>query len=387
MIQWLDKDFWEKEFLDNNKRFNIKKAEEYFKRSRVTIYKQLKKLKIVYKKNKQAHITNFEKWEDKEFWEREFLTTELTFDDIKAKLYFNISQSKAYTQFMKFGIKFNYKKPNFTKNRIFWEDKEFWKREFLDSELKFNKQKALTFFKGELRTLYLQLNKLFPNYKKSNNGNKQNIIYWEDKEFWLQNFFNYDNTFNLEKSCHFFNVSIACIYKQLRLKIKIPYKRRINVSNKEILLKDFLINLNYELICNSRKILKSLELDIFIPDLNLAIEYNGIYWHSYHPTMYTGLTQIDLNYSKYRHQNKSLACIKKGIRLLHIYEDEDPYIKIEEFLNWKWDGIQSEFDLDSGCDPLNIGFELLEPESKIVLKDRVLWNAGKIKLKGKDSYD
>ena len=29
-----------------------------------------------------------------------------------------------------------------------------------------------------------------------------------------------------------------------------------------------------------RKIINPFELDIFIPKLNLAIEYNGVYWHS-----------------------------------------------------------------------------------------------------------
>ena len=54
------------------------------------------------------------------------------------------------------------------------------------------------------------------------------------------------------------------------------------------------------------------ELDIVIPKLKLAIEYNGCYFHS----TYSGK-------SKDYHLMKSLLCREKGIRLIHIYEFED----------------------------------------------------------------
>lgn len=52
------------------------------------------------------------------------------------------------------------------------------------------------------------------------------------------------------------------------------------------------------------------ELDIYIPKLNLAIEYNGDYWHS------------SIFKDKYYHQEKTLLCYNKGIRLIHIYEHD-----------------------------------------------------------------
>ena len=52
---------------------------------------------------------------------------------------------------------------------------------------------------------------------------------------------------------------------------------------------------------------KFLELDIFLPDLNKAIEYNGIYWHNG-------------DYVKYKDNQKQLQCSEKGIELL-IIED------------------------------------------------------------------
>lgn len=66
-----------------------------------------------------------------------------------------------------------------------------------------------------------------------------------------------------------------------------------------------------ELRINDRAQIAPLELDIFIPELNIAIEFNGVYWHSDH-------LQLDKKY----HLNKTLLCEQKGIRLIHIFEDE-----------------------------------------------------------------
>ena len=54
------------------------------------------------------------------------------------------------------------------------------------------------------------------------------------------------------------------------------------------------------------------ELDIVIPEIKLAIEYNGLYWHS-------------INGSKYKlgqHLSKTQSCEKLGYRLLYVWEDE-----------------------------------------------------------------
>lgn len=65
-----------------------------------------------------------------------------------------------------------------------------------------------------------------------------------------------------------------------------------------------------KIIQNDRKAIYPRELDIYIPDKNLAIEYDGLYWHS---SLFK-----DKNY----HLNKTKACEEKGIRLIHIYSDE-----------------------------------------------------------------
>jgi virulence-associated protein VapD len=65
-----------------------------------------------------------------------------------------------------------------------------------------------------------------------------------------------------------------------------------------------------ELILNSREILKPKEIDIYLPEKKIAIEFNGIHWHS---TKYK---------DKFYHLNKTLECESQGIQLLQIFENE-----------------------------------------------------------------
>jgi hypothetical protein len=185
----------------------------------------------------------------------------------------------------------------------------------------------------------------------------------------------------------YFNCKQASAHKQLKL-LNIDYIKLGGISLIEQDLADYIkTEFNLEIVQNVRNIISPLELDIYIPALKLAIEYNGAYWHSYHPEIGTCEKQLDFKLMRSRHQQKSLACLNKGIRLLHIYEDNVKYSKIEEFINWEYEAYEygTEFDLDAGCYPINLKpeeFEILEPESQIVLSDRTLWNAGKIKMKG-----
>lgn len=62
---------------------------------------------------------------------------------------------------------------------------------------------------------------------------------------------------------------------------------------------------------NVNGIIPTYELDICIPELNLAIEVDGIFWHS----------ELSGRGRKY-HINKTSECIKQGIKLIHIFSNE-----------------------------------------------------------------
>ena len=66
-------------------------------------------------------------------------------------------------------------------------------------------------------------------------------------------------------------------------------------------------------ITNDRKIIKPLELDIILPNHDMAIEYDGIFWHSSY--------SIETENKNY-HLNKTELCEAKGIQLFHIFENE-----------------------------------------------------------------
>lgn len=61
---------------------------------------------------------------------------------------------------------------------------------------------------------------------------------------------------------------------------------------------------------NSKILNNEFELDIYLPDKNIAIEFNGNYWHSI------------INKYKDYHQLKTIQCRQYDIRLIHIFEYE-----------------------------------------------------------------
>lgn len=74
---------------------------------------------------------------------------------------------------------------------------------------------------------------------------------------------------------------------------------------------------------NDRTVLCPKELDIYIPEKKVAIEFDGIYWHSELPLIRNAIfTKESKEYTRIKHLEKTLACEKLGIRLIHIFEDE-----------------------------------------------------------------
>lgn len=63
-----------------------------------------------------------------------------------------------------------------------------------------------------------------------------------------------------------------------------------------------------EIRLHDRQILEGKEIDIVLPELNLAFEYNGIYWHR------------EEKIGRKAHQDKTMRCRELGIKLIHINE-------------------------------------------------------------------
>ena len=155
-----------------------------------------------------------------------------------------------------------------------------------------------------------------------NNNTFNDIIVsevWDSKEFWETEFI-INSRFNLSKCLDFFKCAQSTAHKQLK-KLNIQTNSFYFSSIAENEIKEFLTDINY--ISGSRLIIKPYELDIFIPDKNIAIEYNGIYWHSYRGiNSITSKKQKDFKYCKQRHVLKTELCKTKNIQLFHIFENE-----------------------------------------------------------------
>jgi len=106
---------------------------------------------------------------------------------------------------------------------------------------------------------------------------------------------------------------------------------RCNCNKENLLERDFrlfLESLGVPFIQHDNKKIKPFELDFYLPKYKIAIELNGLYWHS---EKVLAMSESDLvsesfqnKQSKFtkRHYNKFQLCKSKQIRLIQIFEDE-----------------------------------------------------------------
>lgn len=81
-------------------------------------------------------------------------------------------------------------------------------------------------------------------------------------------------------------------------------------SGEEKEVEDFLISLGVKFSSSNKSLIPPYELDFVIDDKCIAIEYNGLYWHS------------EANKEKDYHLKKTKRCMDVGYQLIHIFQDE-----------------------------------------------------------------
>ena len=85
-------------------------------------------------------------------------------------------------------------------------------------------------------------------------------------------------------------------------------KDRISDTTIELYVKRILDDYDVQYESNNRSILNGKEIDIYIPSKNIAIECNGVYWHS----------KKDIYY----HSEKTEQCSNNNIQLITLWEDQ-----------------------------------------------------------------
>ena len=74
------------------------------------------------------------------------------------------------------------------------------------------------------------------------------------------------------------------------------------------------------IILNTRQVIPPYEIDIYLPDIKIGIEFNGTFWHS------------DSIKEKTYHQNKNVLAAKHKIQIIHIFEHE--WINKNQKIKW-----------------------------------------------------
>jgi hypothetical protein len=173
-----------------------------------------------------------------------------------------------------------------------------------------------------------------------NNASQQHILHYEllNDKYILNNFISpiqknnntIKNILDKKSALDFYNIKKVTLNRYLKKNISKFENITLNNFNMELEIKKELLNIfpkNYlieeDIIINDRTILKGKELDLYIPKLNLAIEYNGLMFHSFGLNKYKMFNNFEKeNIQKNKHLEKTIECEKKGIHLFHINENE-----------------------------------------------------------------
>jgi transposase len=179
--------------------------------------------------------------------------------------------------------------------------KDFLKKEYVE------KRKSATNIGNEVGISYRTVIKYIEKYgfeKRDRCEQNKNI----DSEKYTTDWFRKNmKTKNAYEICEQLGVSTTTLYRHLHdIKLVFP-KQHISSPHKKIV--DEISKIyNGKIVINDRELIKPYELDIYLPELEVGIEYNGLYWHS---------TKFK---DQYYHVEKLDMCKNKGVRLIQIWE-------------------------------------------------------------------
>lgn len=151
-----------------------------------------------------------------------------------------------------------------------------------------NRMKVDTFFQQieKIKEKFIYVGDFEKEYKSNNENNlsfkcvKCNLV--QERSF--------TNLVNKNGECH------KCSYKNSKPQEEIA---------------SFVEGLGFKVNRNDGSAIWPKEIDVYIPDKNVGIEYHGLIWHS----------EFSIEDKKY-HYNKWKSCENKNIKLIQIYEDE-----------------------------------------------------------------
>jgi len=113
---------------------------------------------------------------------------------------------------------------------------------------------------------------------------------------------------------HKYEIEKSLFYNRKRLNIELcticlPVNSK-SISGQENNILEFISNHYPNVISSDRNLLNGKEIDIYIPELNLGFEFNGLYWHS------------EIYKERTYHLDKTKECLNNDTILFHIWEDD-----------------------------------------------------------------
>lgn len=175
--------------------------------------------------------------------------------------------------------------------------------------------------KNSVKTLYGVENVMsLPEFHASAKmtARKNSIALWKERGYDIE--YTEDNKVKIKNGCAVhgdITLSLRDFCNRMKEERRIcscvcPECHPLNVySGEEKSLSEFFDSIGLRYIQNDRTLIKPLELDFYFPEYNIAVELNGMLFHS-------ELYKKD----KYYHLNKLNLCNEKGIKLVYIWEYE-----------------------------------------------------------------
>lgn len=136
------------------------------------------------------------------------------------------------------------------------------------------------------------------------------------ESFWRSSFLK-GKVFDAKECALYHNITLATVRKYKRLFNITESNKPFYGAEKEIA--EFISSLGVSFEMHNRTILDGQELDIYIPETQLAIEHDGLFFHSVGTPIFGELREDDGGSSQLTKVNK---CRAKGIELFKIFEDE-----------------------------------------------------------------
>lgn len=203
--------------------------------------------------------------------------------------------------------------PILNHNHISSNAKEKYNNKEWLEEQHWNYNKSLEQISKELDTSTQPIFKAFKKfnipYRKANQWHlsRETIAQVKDKDFLIKEHKENKKTITqIANETGYSKARISSIFSELEIDTILHKVDRSQIEKD--LVEQIQEHYSGTIITSDRTLIYPKELDIFFPEKNLAVEVNGVLWHS--------SEHIDKNY----HKNKTLACANKEVKLFHFWD-------------------------------------------------------------------